>query len=210
MSLFISFEGPDGSGKSTQAHMLAEALRQAGYDVVEAREPGGTPVGERIRHLLIEGEEDVTPLVQAFLLSASRAELVADVIRPALEAGKVVIVDRFSDSTFAYQVGGYGVEEAIVRELTNMATRYTRPEKVVYVDVPVEVGLQRAASRGKRNRLDKEDVDFHQRVRDAYLHMANSQPYRWIQVDGTGSADEVHREIIEKLGSSLPKLAGAA
>jgi dTMP kinase len=190
--------------------MLAEALREAGYEVVEAREPGGTRIGERIRSLLIESEEAQSPLVQALLLSASRAELVSEVILPAIREGKIMIVDRFSDSTFAYQVAGFGLEEAIVRELTNIATRYTRPDTVVYVDVPVDVGLERAASRGKRNRLDSESLEFHQRVRDAYLRMADAQPCRWMKVDGTLPPEAVHTAIVERLIGLLPKLAGAA
>lgn len=210
MALFISFEGPDGSGKSTQARRLGECFRARGRSLVEVREPGSTPLGERVRTLLLDPESPpATPLVMAFLLSASRAQLVTDVIKPALAGGKSVIVDRYADSTIAYQCYGAGLDIDTARTLEEIATGGVRPDARVYVDVPTEVGLARVSSRGAANRLDQETVAFHQRVREGYLQMIDENPARWIVVDGSQSPDTVHCQIVQSLTPMLSKECGA-
>lgn len=200
MGLFITFEGPDGSGKSTQAHLLGESLRSAGHSVTETREPGGTAVGERVRALLLDPDApQATPLVMALLLSASRSQLVAEVIRPALAGGKTVIADRYAESTVAYQSFGFGLDRRVIGQLTAIATEGLRPDRIVYVDVPPHVGLSRSAARGGRNRLDAASLDFHERVRTGYLELMSEEPDRWVRVDGTRSVECVHRAILDGL-----------
>jgi dTMP kinase len=202
--LFISFEGPDGSGKSTQADMLALTLRKQGMRVVETREPGGTPVGEQVRHVLLApGGAPMTPLVMALLLSASRAQLVQDVIRPALDTGETVICDRYADSTLAYQGYGMGLDLDAVATLTKIATQGLRPALTVYVDVTPEVGLARIAARGGVDRLDGETLEFHRRVRNGYLALMDQDRDRWIRIDGTQSPDRVHAEVVRAVHSRL-------
>lgn len=200
MALFVTFEGPDGSGKSTQARMLAHALRERGFSVAETREPGGTPAGERIRDLILSPESPpVTPLTMALLLSAARAQLVDEVIAPALESGEVVICDRFADSTIAYQVWGLGLDLDTARELIRIAVRGTRPDVSIYVDIEPEVGIERCRSRGAGNRLDTAALDFHRRVREGYLDEIARDPQRWISVNGDAPPEAVHDAILRQL-----------
>jgi dTMP kinase len=211
MPLFISFEGPDGSGKSTQARLLAQALRRQGHTVTETREPGGTPLGEQVRAVLLDPDGPGTsPLAMAFLLSAARAQLVGDVISPALRRGEVVIADRFADSTIAYQSFGLGLDRQVVRQLAEIATGGVYPGTVVYVDVPARIGLQRVAARGERNRLDAASLTFHERVRAGYHQLIREEPERWIVVDGDAPAETVHQRILEALRSTLNEVDGAA
>lgn len=208
MALFVSFEGPDGSGKSTQAQLLASGLRDRGYAVIATREPGGTPLGEAVRHLLLDPDSpEATPIAATLLLSAARAQLVDQVIEPGLAAGKIVIVDRYADSTLAYQGFGHCVELDIVRTLTQIATRGVRPDIVIYVDVPPEVGLRRVETRGATNRLDAESAAFHQRVRSGYRQLAQDDPARWIMVDGSVAADLVHRAVLTAIEPLLAREA---
>ena len=208
MGFFLTFEGPDGSGKSTQARMLAHALRERGQHVVETREPGGTPVGEAVRRVLLDIDgPDMSPLTMALLLSASRAQLVSDVISPALQAGASVIADRFSDSTLAYQSYGFGLDLTVVRELAVIATAGLVPLISIFVDVPVEIGLERIGRRGSRNRLDVSDPTFHERVRNGYLREIERAPERWIVVDGTAEPDTVHGAILTQLAPLLEEVA---
>jgi dTMP kinase len=209
--LFISFEGPDGSGKSTQARMLAHAMRERGIDVMETREPGGTAVGEQVRHILLDPDgASMTPLVMALLLSASRAQLVHEIILPALAAGQTVISDRFADSTVAYQGHGMGLDPATVRALADIATAGRMPDITVYVDIEPELGLQRATDRGGKNRLDNADLDFHKRVRDGYLSMVQEDRKRWLTVNGSGSPEDVHRAVLTELRGRLCSEGDAA
>jgi dTMP kinase len=204
MPLFISFEGPDGSGKSTQARLLALALRERGLCVTETREPGGTPLGERVRTLLLDPDSPpATPLVMALLLSASRAQLAETVIRPALASGHAVIVDRYADSTTAYQGFGLGLDIDAIRALRRVATGGTEPDVVVYVDIASEVGLSRVHARGNRNRLDSETLAFHTRVRNGYCQIMADNPGRWIKVNGDAPAKNIHEEILTNI---LPRL----
>lgn len=204
MALFISFEGPDGSGKSTQAAMLAASLRGQGYRVTETREPGGTELGERIRELVLSPESpSATPLAMTFLLSAARTQLLHEVILPALACGDIVIADRFADSTLAYQSCGLGLDAGLVRQVTAIATGGRSPDVTIYVDVPVETGMARAVARGQGNRLDTENAAFHDRVRTGYLQLMAAEPGRWIDVDGAAPPETVHRAIMERLETTL-------
>jgi dTMP kinase len=204
MALFISIEGPDGSGKSTQARLLAKALRDSGFSVLETREPGGTPLGERLRPLILDPESPpATPMAMALMYSAARAQLVADVIEPALAAGQIVIVDRYADSTAAYQGGGQGLNRGTIDALRRAATGGREPDVTVYVDIDPEAGAERMAARGPHDRLDAETVAFHRRVRAEYQRLLSENPDRWISVCGAAAPDVVHREIMDKL---LPRL----
>jgi dTMP kinase len=209
--LFISLEGPDGSGKSTQAVMLARTLRERGSEVVETREPGGTAAGEQIRQILLDPQgPPLSPLVMALLLSASRAQLMEEVIGPALREGKTVISDRFADSTMAYQGHGLGLDLQVARELSRSATGDRFPDVTIYVDVDPALGLDRVNARGLPNRLDNEDLDFHKRVRTGYFQLMSEEPARWLQVDGSGNAEEVHRQVIHVLDEWLEGAGGSS
>jgi dTMP kinase len=208
MGLFLTFEGPDGSGKSTQAHLLASELRARGRDVVETREPGGTAVGEAVRHVLLDlNGPAMSPLTMALLLSASRSQLVSDVILPALNQGGTVIADRYTDSTVAYQSYGLGLDLGVVKELARIATSGLTPALSVYVDVPVELGLERIQRRGSQNRLDARDLEFHSRVRNGYLRSIEQEPNRWVVVDGTQDPQSVHLAVMHKLAPLLEEVA---
>jgi dTMP kinase len=208
MPLFITFEGPDGSGKSTQARMLADYLRAGGHPVIETREPGGTPIGERLRELFLSPEAPAaTPLAMTFLLSAARSQHVTEVIVPGLRQGHSVISDRFADSTVAYQSFGEGVALEDVLELTRIATGGVEPDVSIFVDIPPEIGLQRVDQRGARNRLDSQTLAFHRRVRDGYSQLIRRDPARWICVDGTASPTTVHQDIVAALAPMLEREA---
>lgn len=200
MSLFITIEGPDGSGKSTQARLLADALRERGFPVLTTREPGGTPVGEAIRNIVLHRDQmPGTPTTVALLYATSRSELVRTVIRPTLESGTSVVADRYADSTIAYQSFGQGVPLEITRCLADIATGGLRPDATVYVDILPERGLQRLAGRTGRNWLDRESLDFHTRVREGYLQMIADDPDRWLRVDGDAPPQAVHSAILRAL-----------
>ncbi len=185
MSWFITFEGPEGAGKTTQCSLLAARLREAGYSLLVTREPGGTPLGETIREWLLAGEA-LRPETEALLFTAARAEHVWDRIRPALARGTIVLCDRYVDSTLAYQGAGRGLDEGWLRELHRVATGDLWPDLTILLDVPVEVGLaRRRAAATAITRLDQEELAFHQRVRDWYHAAAQRDPQRWRVVDAT-------------------------
>jgi dTMP kinase len=200
MPPFISFEGPDGGGKSTQARLLAADLRDRGHRVTETREPGGTVLGERLRTLILDpASPPAGPLVMALLLSASRAQLVETVIRPARERGEIVIVDRWADSTTAYQGFGLGLDRETIRSLRNIATGGLEPDFTVLVDVPPQVGLERISARGSGDKLDAQTIAFHERVRAGYKTLYSERPDRWIWIDGTAPREKVHCDIVQKV-----------
>jgi dTMP kinase len=190
---FVTFEGPDGSGKTTQMRRLAPWLVDQGFDIITTREPGGTPVGEQIRDILHDcANTEMTSEAEILLYSASRAQHVGEVILPALEAGKVVLCDRFFDSTYAYQGYGRGLSLPDLRAITGFATRGLKPDLTLYLDIPPEIGLQRRESSGEAlNRLDLEALAFHQRVREGYLYLIKAEPQRWHFVDATGTPEEI-------------------
>lgn len=205
MSLFITFEGPDGSGKTTQIELLAERLRDQGHEVLITREPGGTSIGDQIRAVVHDVKNvEMTRETEFLLYSASRAQLVRQVIRPHLERGGTVLCDRFADSSMAYQGYGRELDLDMVRCITQFATGGLCPDLTVYLDLPVEVGLQRkesahAAQAGEWNRLDQQTLDFHQRVRQGYLRMAEADPDRWLAVDAAQSIPDTQAAIRARL-----------
>ena len=209
MSLFLSFEGGEASGKSVQAKRLAERLIAKGDQVVSVREPGSTPVGERVRDIVLHAKE--IPLganAQALLYSTARAQLVRDVIRPALADGKIVIVDRFYDSTLAYQGYGHGADLAQLRAVTDFAVGDTRPTRTLLLDLPVEAAEQRAATRkpGREwDRFETEERAFHERVREGYRRLAAAEPQRFIVIAADRDVDAVAADVwreVERLLSA--------
>lgn len=201
--VFITFEGTEGSGKSTQIHRLAAALRSQGREAIELREPGGTAIGEEIRHLLKHSEagRTMTPETELLLMCASRAQLVREIIRPALSAGHVVLCDRFYDSTVAYQGHGRGLGLAQVRAVIDFAVGGTLPDLTLFLHVPVEVSEARRAQRERisgqeRDRFETAARDFFQRVEAGYQEIARSEPERIKIVDATVSIEAVQAAIL--------------
>ena len=195
--MFITFEGPDGSGKTTQARLLADRLRQEGFDVVLSREPGGTEIGDQIRTVLHDpNNAAMDARAEILLYSASRAQHVAQRIRPALAAGKILVSDRFADSTLAYQGYGRGLDLTMLRTITAFATGGLNPDLTLLIDITAQEGLRRRQTGGDEwNRLDAEALDFHRRVRAGYLQLAGLEPQRWVVVDGARPPEELHAEI---------------
>ena len=196
---FITLEGPEGAGKTVLARRLVEALEQRGHTVRLTREPGGTPLGERVRTLLLErssGDLAIDARADALLFNAARAQLVADVIRPAVEAGEVVLCARFADSTLAYQGYGAGLPIDQLRAISDVATGGLAPDLTVLLDVDPEVGLSRKAP-GARNRFEASfDLDFHRRVRAGFLELARREPERWRVVDSTRHVGRVFDDLL--------------
>jgi len=183
MSLFITFEGGEGVGKSLQANALYRKLEKLGIPVLVTCEPGGTPFGQKIARLLKWSQKsDLSPLAELFLFNASRAHLVNEVIKPALEGGKVVICDRYTDSTIAYQGYGRGLDLEMVKMVNDLATGELTPELAILLDMPVEAGLARKSS-DRPDRFEQEALDFHRRVREGFLKLAAGEPHRWFVVD---------------------------
>ena len=199
VSRFITFEGIEGSGKSSHARSLAAALRARGYEVVETREPGGTPAGTAIRALLLGAEATpLTALAELFLYCADRTQHVTETIRPALDAGHVVVCDRFSDSTIAYQGYGRGLDLDIVQALDARAREGLEPSLTFLLDCPAEVGLARAKARaGAADRFERETVAFHARVRTGFTTLATQSPGRMIIVDSTQDPAVTGKRIVE-------------
>ncbi len=195
--MFITLEGPEGSGKTTQAVLLAERLRRMGRAVVLTREPGGTPIGDQVRAVLHDPQnEEMDPWAEVLLYSASRAQLVSQVVLPALAAGKIVVCDRYYDSTLAYQGYGRGLDLAALWAITRLATRGLTPDLTLCLDIDPQRGLERRLlGGGEWNRLDGEALAFHRRVRAGYLELAGLEPERWVLVDAARSVDEVHQVL---------------
>jgi dTMP kinase len=200
---FITFEGPEGGGKSTQVHRLAATLADRGYSVWTTREPGGTRVGEMIRPILLRhGQERLSPWSEALLFTAARAQLVAEVIRPRLERGEIVLCDRYSDSTIAYQGYGRGLDLDTLRRLQAQATGGLEPDLTILLNLPVETGLSRIP-RPAQDRLDRETAAFHQRVRVGYQEMAAADPGRWREVDASADEDQVAERTLSLVSEAL-------
>ena len=198
---FITFEGIDGCGKSTQLRLLASELRLRGQDVVATREPGGTSLGTRLREALLDAQEQVDPLAELLVFAADRAQHVRALVRPALEAGHVVLSDRYSDATVAYQGAGRGFTPELIAEVVELATGGLKPDMTLIFDLDVDESRRRAsrrASKGmKHDRLDLEDVAFHARVREAYLRIAEAEPERVRVIDANGSVQDTHAAVMK-------------
>ena len=212
-SLFISFEGTEGCGKSTQVELLAERLRALGHRVRVLREPGGTPIGEEIRHTLKHSKVNVTMTYETelLLMNASRAQLVRETIRPALAVGEIVVCDRFYDSTTAYQGYGRGLDLALVRSVIDFAVGDTRPNLTLLLHVPPEVSAERLQSRQStlpfvRDRIEEGDRYFFERVAQGYEAIAAAEPNRVRVVSGTGAIDVVCENIWELVRPVLPRI----
>jgi dTMP kinase len=203
--MFITFEGPEGSGKTTQARLLAEAFEHRGYRVTLTREPGGDPVSEQIRGILLDGDDDsVTDRTEVFLYLAGRAQHTERVIRPSLAEGKIVICDRFTDSTIAYQGYGSGFDISLLRVMNDFATDGLTPDLTFLLDIDVEAGLKR---QGAKNRIERKTLEYHERVRQGFLKEAELYPDRIVVVDASADIYTVHRQVLqcvaEVLGASI-------
>ncbi|MEO8469770.1 MAG: dTMP kinase [Chloroflexota bacterium] len=195
---FISIEGPDGSGKTHQARLLADVLRERGHDVLLTREPGGTPLGDRLYELLMaNGGEPIDPIADAMLFNASRAQHVAKVIRPALAAGRVVISARYADSTMAYQGYGGGVDLGVLRRIIAIATGGLTPDRTLLLDLAAETGLARKTPDTHTRFETAFDLAFHLRVRAGFLEMARAEPSRWVVIDADRSSEKVFESILD-------------
>lgn len=208
--LFITFEGPEGSGKTTQIQPLAEYLRSQGWDALTLREPGGTPISEQVRAVLMNlANTAMHPRTEILLFLAARAQLVEEVIRPALARGQIVLCDRYADSTLAYQGYGHGVDLNTLRRLLQFATGGLQPDLTFLLDVDPLVGLRRKRKEGEWNRLDAYDEPFHQRVRTGYLQLAQAEPQRWVIVDAAQPPDAVQSVLRQSVLARLrPSTAG--
>ncbi len=206
--MFITFEGSEGSGKTSQLAPLVEYLRAQGYAVFATREPGGTPIGDKIRAILLDlGHTEMHKRTEILLLQASRAQLVEQVIRPRLQAGEIVLCDRYADSSLAYQGYGYGIDPEVIRPLVEFATCGLKPDLTLLLDVEVEEGLRRKARGREWNRLDAYTIDFYQRVRQGYLQLAQADPQRWVVLDANRPLDMVQAEIRQVVMERLPREA---
>jgi len=202
--MFITLEGPEGSGKTSQIGPLAEFLRQQGLDVLTTREPGGTPIGDQIRAVLHSLDNTAMhPRTETLLFQAARAQLVEQVIRPHLERGGIVISDRYADSTLAYQGYGHGLPLEQVRTLIAFATAALKPDLTLLLDVDVEVGLQRRSKGGDWNRLDAYALDFHRRVRQGYHLLVQAEPQRWVIIDAAQTTERVQWALQQAVAARL-------
>ena len=210
MSLFITFEGPEGSGKTTQIQLLAAWLREQGQTVLATREPGGTAIGDRVRAILLDSDHrEMQPQTEILLFSAARAQIVGQIIRPHLARGGVVLCDRFADSTLAYQGYGRQLDLATLRLITAFATGGLQPDLTFCLDLPVDVGLQRkAAGAGEEwNRMEQETLAFHGRVRRGYLTLAQAEPARWRVLDATQPVQALQAAMRAEVAARLGLLA---
>ena len=217
--LFIAFEGGEGAGKTTQARLLRERLQSLDHQVLLTREPGGTDVGERLREIILRPsktssgpsaappQSELTATAELFLFLAARAQLVSEVIRPALADGTVVVCDRFSGSTIAYQGYGRGLDLEAVRRACELAAGGLRPDLSVLLDLPVETGLARKSEGGEWDAIGQESREFHQRVRRGFHELAAAEPQRWLVVDAAQPVEEVARVIWERIRGLLDRTA---
>jgi len=195
--IFISFEGIEGTGKSTQARLLYEWLRDRGFDAVLTEEPGGTRIGLRIREILLSVEhKGMTPLAELLLYNASRAQHLEEVILPAIGRGAIVVTDRFTDSTISYQGYGRGIDLNLIDSIDRIVTKNMRPALTVLLDLDVEIGLKRNRGINKTDRLELEDVEFHKRVRNAYLDLAAREPERIKLINASENIEAIHNKIV--------------
>ncbi|MBN1287353.1 MAG: dTMP kinase [Anaerolineae bacterium] len=211
MSYFITLEGPEGSGKTTQARPLADYLRARGYDVLLTREPGGTPIGDQVRAVLHDLDNTAMhPRTEILLYSASRAQHVYQAIRPHLARGGVVVSDRYYDSTLAYQGYGHGLDLEALRQITAFATGGLVPDLTLYLDIGADAGLARrrsaAAAGDEWNRMDTHALAFYERVRAGYRALIEAEPARWVTFDAAQPVEELHRQIIKAVERQIHRL----
>lgn len=201
---FITVEGIEGAGKSTQMDVIGEFLGARNIPVVMTREPGGTPLGEAVRELLLNPDNrGMATDAELLLVFAARAEHLHEVIRPALESGDWVLSDRFTDATYAYQGGGRGIAQARIAALEEWVQGSLRPDLTLLLDVPVEAGMARIAKRGQPDRFERENREFFQRIRDNYLQRATAEPRRFRRIDAGAPLEQVSREVLEAIGALL-------
>ena len=215
MGFFITFEGIEGCGKTTQIRALSERLAAAGYRTRLTREPGGCPIADKIRSILLDADNrGMVPLSELLLYAAARAQHVAEVILPALESDGIVLCDRFTDATIAYQHCGRGIDRPTIDELNRLACQTLRPDLTVLMDCDVALGLARAkdrieaASGPREERFELETLAFHQRVRDGYLQLAAREPDRFLTVSASGTIDEISDRIASKVLERLARKTG--
>jgi dTMP kinase len=214
MACFITFEGIEGCGKTTQIRLLATTLEERGYRVTMTREPGGCPIADQIRHILLDAANTaMTPLAELLLYAAARAQHIDEIIKPALAAGRIVLCDRFTDATLAYQGYGRGLDRTILDDLNRLATGQLTPDCTILLDCPVETGLMRAMARinassaQREERFELESRQFHERVRNGYLSLADREPDRFIRFDGCQPVAATASIIADRV---LARLSGAA
>jgi dTMP kinase len=208
MGLFVTFEGPEGSGKSTQIRLIADWLEGCGYEVVTTREPGGTRIGDAVRAVILDPQRvEMRPEAEILLFSAARAQLVGEVIRPHLERGGIVLCDRFYDSTLAYQGFGRGLDLQMLRQITAFATGNLIPDITFCLDLPVFDGLRRKkkCDEAEWNRMERLEVAFHEKARQGYLTLAAAEPKRWVLVDALGGRTDI---FVALRGHISARLAG--
>ena len=202
--MFISLEGPEGSGKSSQLPYLAEYIESLGFSVVKTREPGGTKIGDQIREVLVRMDnEELHPRTEILLFLAARAQLVEEVIKPSLAEGKVILCDRFGDSTLAYQGYGHGLDLDKLRAMLQFATNGLKPDLTILLDVDILTGLKRKKAKEEWNRLDAYETSFHERVRNGYHQLAQEEPERWRIVDASQPADLVQSQLRSLVQNAL-------
>lgn len=207
--LFITFEGPEGAGKSTNLKVFAQALAERGYPPLITREPGGTPVAERIREVLLSNhEEPMHADAELLLMFAARAQHLNALIRPALAEGRVVISDRFTDATYAYQGGGRGIDPQRIATLENWVQGDLRPALVLVFDVPVELGMARARARSELDRFEQEHLQFFEKVRNTYLQRAAAEPQRYRIIDASGDLTQVREAMQPVIDEVLERVRG--
>jgi dTMP kinase len=211
MGFFITFEGIEGCGKTTQLRLLKERLEAAGEKVTSTREPGGCPIADKMRAILLDAENSaITPLSELLLYAAARAQHVQEVIAPALELGEIVLCDRFTDATVAYQGHGRGLDLATIEELNRLATGGVEPKLTLLIDCPVQVGLSRALARiestsgAREERFELESVRFHERVREGYLTLAAAYPERFVVIDGSQDVAQTEKLVSTALLDRIP------
>lgn len=194
--VFITFEGPDGSGKTTQIRMLADLLKAQGYSVVLTREPGGTPIGDQIRQVLFDlGNTEMHPRTEILLFQASRAQHVEELIKPSLAEGKIILCDRYADSTLAYQGYGHQTDLEQLKMIVHYATGGLQPDLTILLDLDAEEGIRRRNHGGEWNRLDAYQLAFHQRVRQGFHQLAKEDPQRWVIIDAVQPPEVVHAAV---------------
>lgn len=194
--IFISFEGIEGSGKTTQARLLYDYLYKSGFNPLLTEEPGGTEIGREIREILLAPRHiNMHPVTELLLYNASRCQHLHEIIVPAIESGRIVITDRFSDSTMAYQGWGRGLDRVTISRIDEISTGGFRPDLTILIDVDVHTGLRRNRRANKVDRIELEEIEFHRRVREGYLELARLQPERIRIIDGSKGIEDVHREV---------------